>query len=492
MRMIKLLGVELKKIFKHKSIYIVWGLMLIFCLLNNILYFTDYDEDGNYKYQENENLEEEIEKLNQELTRYNKDYQNEITMYITIKTKIDILELKQKYDKNSWQYKKINDYLYDTIYQINNYKYNELNELELKRFNDEYNHILNKLNKNDYNYFLNIKIIETEDIIKKLKEEYNNIEDEKTRQELYKQTENEKLNLKILKYRLDNNIKEDNSYLNNALENYQENYKTVKYYQELASNKTYQEKITYMNAIKEAKISQYIIENKQNINKENNLNYQLRTIVEDYEIFITILILIVCSTIICEEFKDGTIKLLLIKPYSRCKILLSKYLTSIIVIFISISLLIITQFVIGTLVFGLESINIPVVMYDFNKMDLACYHVLEYMIIRIIAKVPFLLMMITITCFLAVVTSNTLVTITMPLMLYMFTPTLVYFIKQYRLEFLKYLVNINWNIQDYLFGKLPEISFINLEFSLIILLVYFTVLLGLMFIIFKKKNIKNI
>lgn len=490
--MIKLLEIELKKIFKHKSIYIVWGLMLIFCLLNNILYFTDYDDDGNYKYQDNENLEEEIEKLNQELTRYNKDNQNEITMYITIKTKIDILELKQKYDKNSWQYKKINDYLYDTIYQINNYKYNELNELELKRFNDEYNQILNKLNKNDYNYFLNIKIIETEEIIKKLKEEYNNIEDEKTRQELYKQIENEKLNLKILKYRLDNNIKEDNSYLNNALENYQENYKTVKYYQELAGNKTYQEKITYMNAIKEAKISQYIIENKQNINKENNLNYQLRTIVEDYEIFITILILIVCSTIICEEFKDGTIKLLLIKPYSRCKILLSKYLTSIIVIFISILLLIITQFVIGTLVFGLESINIPVVVYDFNKMDLACYHVLEYMIIRIIVKVPFLMMMITITCFLAVVTSNTLVTITMPLMLYMFTPTLVYFIKQYRLDFLKYLVNINWNIQDYLFGKLPEISFINLEFSLIILLVYFTVLLGLMFIIFKKKNIKNI
>ena len=39
--MIKLLQVELKKILKRKSIYMIWTLMLIFCLLNNILYYTD-------------------------------------------------------------------------------------------------------------------------------------------------------------------------------------------------------------------------------------------------------------------------------------------------------------------------------------------------------------------------------------------------------------------------------------------------------------------
>ena len=247
-----------------------------------------------------------------------------------------------------------------------------------------------------------------------------------------------------------------------------------------------------MNAIKETKTSQYIIENKQNINKENNLNYQLWTIVDDYEIFIVILILIVCSTIICEEFKDGTIKLLLIKPYSRGKIILSKYLTSIIVILISILLLIITQFILGTLMFGLESLNIPVVVFDFNKMELLTYNVFWYMIIRINVKLPFLLIMITITNFIAVITSYTLVSITLPLMLYMFTPSLVYFIKQYKLEFIKYFVNINWNIEDYLFGMISDVSYINLEFSLLILGIYFISLLGLMFIIFKKKNIKNI
>ena len=492
MKLIKLLEVELKKIFKHKSIYIVWTLMLTFCLLNNILYFTDYDEEGNYKYKEIENLDDEINELNKELTKYDVNNQNQITMYVTIKTKLDILNLKKEFSHNSWQYKKINDYIYDTIYQINNYKYNKINEIMVKKLNNDYLEIVDKLKLNDYRYFLSIEITKKNDIINKLLEEYNNVKDEKIKVELNEQIEDEKFKLKNLNYRLNNNIKEDNSYLNNALEKYQENYKTVEFYKKLKTKKTHQDKLIYMNAIKETKMSEYIIENKQNINKENNLNYQLRTIVDDYEIFIVILILIVCSTIICGEFKDGTIKLLLIKPYSRCKILLSKYLTSIIVILISILLLIITQFILGMLMFGLESLNMPVLVFDFNKMDLVCYNVFLYMIIRIIAKMPFLLILITITCFIAVVTCNILVSITMPLMLYMFTPSLVYFIKEYKLEVLKYLVNINWNIEYYLFGMISEVSFINLEFSLLILGIYFISLIVIMFVIFKKKDIKNI
>ena len=240
------------------------------------------------------------------------------------------------------------------------------------------------------------------------------------------------------------------------------------------------------------KISQYIIENKQNINKQNNLNYQLRTIVEDYEIFLVILILIVCSIITCDEFKTGTIKLLLIKPYSRGKILLSKYLTTIIVIILTIVLLIFTQIIVGGLVFCFKSIDIPVVIYDFTKECIVKYSVFEYMIIRIISIIPFYLMLITISFLLSTIFTSTIITITIPLMLYMFTPTMIYITKQYQLDFIKYFVNINWDLQKYLFGKIPDISFINLKFSIIVLLIYFIALLIFTFLIFKKKNIKNI
>ena len=490
--MLKLLQVELKKILRRKSIYMIWTLMLIFCLLNNILYYTDYDDDGNYKYLALDNLEIEQKELTEELAKYNKDDEKEVTMYITIKTKLDILELKQKYSQNSWQYKKINTYLYDIIYQINNYKYIEIDEEKLKTLQKEYQVIIDKLDNNDYKYFLNNEIEAKTEIKRELNDNYSNETDEKIKQELSVQIADNNFELKILEYRLNNDIKEDTSYLNNALESYKENYKTTKYYYELGDNKTYQEKLAYQETLSSTKVSQYIVENRQNISKQNNLNYQLRTIVSDYELFLVMLILIVCSTIICDEFKDGTIKLLLIKPYSRCKILLSKYLTTIIVLIISILLLIIMQLVIGGFIFGFESLNIPVVVYNFTNSKLIEYSVFEYMLMGIAVKIPLLLMMITISYFLGVLTSSMIISITMPLMLYVFSSSLKYLAIEYELEFMKYLVNINWNIQDYLFGKLPEFQFVNFEFSMFILFIYFIILGVLTLIIFNKKNIKNI
>lgn len=490
--MLNLLQVELSKILKKRSIYIIWGLMLIFCLLNNFLYLKDYDEEGNYKYLEQEDLKTEETNLHNELKNYDKDNKNEVTMYITIKTKLEILTLKQKFSQNSWQFKKINNYLYDIIYQSNYYKYIEKDYTKEKEIQEKYQIILNELNNDNYKYFLNKEIEENIELQKTLKEKYLNEKDKKINEETKQQIEEVKFNLKILNYRLKNNIKEDNSYLNNALEEYQENYKNILYYKSIDRKKTYQEELNYQDSLSKMKISQYIIENKQNINKQNNLNYQLRTIVEDYEIFLVILILIVCSIIVCDEFKTGTIKLLLIKPYSRGKILLSKYLTTIIVITLTILLLIFTQILVGGLIFSFESIDIPVVIYDFTKECIVKYSVFEYMLIRIISIIPFYLMLITISFLLSVIFSSTIITITIPMMLYMFTPTITYITKQYQLNFMKYFVNINWNLQKYLFGKIPDISFINLKFSIIILLIYFITLLILTFLIFRKKNIKNI
>ena len=490
--MIRLLQVELKKILKRKSIYIIWILMLIFCLLNNILFFTDYDNDGNYKYFDSDNLIEEQTKLESELEKYSKDNSNEVSMYITLKTKLDIIKLKQKYEVNSFQYNKINDYLYDTIYNLYYYKEIESNTESLKKEEIKYQEILTNLDNNNYKYFLNKELELLKSINDDLRRNYDEESDVLVKEELLDKIEENEFSIKILKTRDSLNIEEDNSYLNESLISYQENYKTIKYYNNLDRKLTYDEKKSYNEALSKVKINQYIIENKQNINKQNNLNYQLRTILEDYEIFIIMLVLIVSSIVICDEFKDGTIKLLLIKPYSRCKILLSKYFTVIIVLILSILLLIGMQFIIGGIIFGFNSLDVPVVVYNFTKQEIVEYHVLYYMLLRIISKLPFLLILISISFFLSILLTSTIISITMPLMLYMFAPTLNYLMEEYKLIFMKYLVNVNWSLEEYLFGNLPKIEYITLEFSCLILLIYFIGLGILTFIIFKKKNIKNI
>lgn len=490
--MLTLIKVELKKIFNKKSIYIIWGLMVIFCLLNNILYKTDYDDNGNYKYLEHDKLKQEEQQLQEELTKYNKDNENEVTMYITIKTKLDIINLKKKFTDTSWQYRKINDYLYDYLYQLNYYQYIKKIKQEHAETKQKYQTTLEKLQEDNYQYFLEIEQNQLQKTIKNIEEQLKITIDKKEQLELENQLAEQQFNLKILNYRQQNNIKEDNSYLNLALEEYQKNYKIVDYYQTNNLKRTNQEEIEYRNALSSMKENEYIVEHQQNINKQNNLNYQLRTIVEDYEIFFVILILILSGTIFCDEFKDGTIKLLLIKPYSRGKILLSKYLTIIFTIGISILGLITIQILIGGMIFGFDSLKIPVVVYHFSKAKMIEYSVIEYMGIRILARIPFLLMLISISMLIGIISSNSILSITIPLMLYMFSPSLEILATQYNLTIMKYLVNMNWNLQDFLFGNIKKISFISLKDSIIILIIYFMVLWILTFQIFKKKNIKNI
>lgn len=490
--MIKLIKTELIKIFHKKSIYIILILMFIFCLLNNILYKIDYDENGNYKYLEQEQLKEEEQSLKEELTKYNKDNINEISMYITIKTKLDIIELKKTFSDNSWQYKKINTYLYDIIYKLNNYKYGNLMLSEYDKILEEYQLIIKKLKEDDWLYFLEQEKLLLEETIYNLTETINVTTDKKEKIELEKQLEEQRFNLKVLNYRINNNIPENNDYLNNALEEYQKSYKIVKYYQNIDMDLKHQEKVHYFNSLSNMEINKYIIENKQNINKQNNLNYQLRTIIEDYEIFFVILILVLSGTILCDEFRDGTIKLLLIKPYSRGKILLSKYFSIIIVLGINILCLVIFQLLIGGIIFGYNSMDLPVVIYNFNCSMLIEYSVIKYMIIRIMTKLPFFIVLISITMLIGVISSSIIISITIPLLLYMFTPTLESLAIQYNLEFMKYLININWNMQGYLFGNIKEFSMLTVGWSLFIIIIYLLVIWMLTLKTFCKKDIKNI
>lgn len=112
--------------------------------------------------------------------------------------------------------------------------------------------------------------------------------------------------------------KSKNNYLNEAKYQYQKNLELKENYKD--KKLSYNEKLKYQTILENIELNKYIIDNNKNINDYKTLNYQLKTTLEDYEIFIIIIILITSSTIISNELKEGTIKLLLIKPYTRNQI----------------------------------------------------------------------------------------------------------------------------------------------------------------------------
>lgn len=284
--------------------------------------------------------------------------------------------------------------------------------------------------------------------------------------------------------------KSKNNYLNEAKYQYQKNLELKENYKD--KKLSYNEKLKYQTILENIELNKYIIDNNKNINNYKTLNYQLKTTLEDYEIFIIIIILITSSTIISNELKEGTIKLLLIKPYTRNQILLSKYLSMIIVMVLSIIYLYLTQLLIGGFYLGFSSLQEKVVIYNFQLSTIMCYNIFGYTFLRILLKLPMLILLSTLSFLISIITSNNILSLTISLIVYIFSASIKSLAINYNIKIMKYLLTMNWNINEYLFGKLSEYKCLNLTTSIIICIIYYIFLLILSFMIFNKKDIKNI
>ena len=69
---------------------------------------------------------------------------------------------------------------------------------------------------------------------------------------------------------------------------------------------------------------------------------------------------------------------------------------------------------------------------------------------------------------------------------------LLKFAMQYNIDFLKYFVTLNWDFTVYSYGGMPLMQGLTPEFSAVICLLYFLIMMIPTFVIFKKKNIKNV
>lgn len=491
-KMRNLILIELRKLLNKKSILVIMVIILGFSLLNNILFYTDYDDDGNYKYLEYDDIVGEKELLKEKLDEYDYNDEKQVSLYVDVKTKLDVLEIQEKYAGGSWQYNKASDYLYDVLENINIYTYENNNEELREEYRVCLNDLLLKFERGDWKYFVNEEIANLEKDLSDLRSELSLLADDVQIKKLNVVISDKEREVKDLKYRLDNDVAYDNSYLNVALNSYNEALEKINYYEERMDNLTRKQQVEYQDLKEDLEVNKYILDNKVNYNKQNNLNYQLRTIVDDYEIFVVIIILIITSTIVAEEFTSGTIKLLLIKPYFRGKILLSKYFASIIMLCAIIIYLVLLQLLIGGYIFGFSSLELPVIVYDFNKECIVEYNVFIYMFIRIIAKLPLLVMILTISFSLGTIFNSVVTAIALPLFVYIFTSSINYLMLQYKVDVFKYLVNVNWEFNNYLFGKKVSMDGLNFSFSLGVWIIYFIGIMIFTYIDFKRKNIKNV
>lgn len=251
-------------------------------------------------------------------------------------------------------------------------------------------------------------------------------------------------------------------------------------------------KENYEDIIERIKLEEYAIENniQYNIllNSENSsaplskdARILLMKLFNNFEIIIIFIIIYLSSTIISEEYSTGTIKYLLIKPYTRTQILLSKIFTNLFVISIIMIFIILLQYLLGGLLFGFDSYNLDAIRYNTFTQEIETMSLINYMILLVLSKIPVYLLLTLISLLFGVITNNIALNILISISLYIIS----------NLEILinnisKYIFIYNWDISKYLFTSDKLIIQ-----SILISIISFLITVTLLFIVFKNKDIKN-
>ncbi|WP_047981022.1 ABC transporter permease [Ornithinibacillus contaminans] len=200
---------------------------------------------------------------------------------------------------------------------------------------------------------------------------------------------------------------------------------------------------------------------------------------------VSLFTIIIAAGIVASEFRLGTIKLLLIRPISRSKLLLSKYVSVLLFALITLLALLFFSYIVGALFFGFDGINPSIVMEKSSG--------LEYVSIlgEIVSGYGYglvnLVMMATFAFMISSVFRNSSLAIGIAIFLMMAGNSIVGFFSNY--DWVKYILFANTDLQVYADGNSHWIDGMSLGFSITMLAVYYAIFMVLSWTFFTKRDV---
>jgi ABC-2 type transport system permease protein len=201
--------------------------------------------------------------------------------------------------------------------------------------------------------------------------------------------------------------------------------------------------------------------------------------------FIGVFTIIIAAGMVSSEFSWGTIKLLLIRPLHRSKILLAKYITVVLFGVMMLTVLYVVSAVVGLALFGLPEDTLPHLAFvngEVVERSLFLNLIGEYFLTSVDV-----LMLATMAFMISAVFRNSSLAIGLSLFL-MFMGGTITMLLAARYEWAKYILFANTNLAVY-FDGVPPVEGMTLTFSIIMLLLYFALFQFLAFFVFSKRDI---
>ena len=483
--MSKLIKNELIKIFSKKSMIVIGVIILAIIIGFNVLNKVSQNVSNSYSAYS----ESYIRYLDEELSNLDPNKPSDINKYVETKSQKDVATLAKDYKETSWQAEVIGTVISPIIEEINNYEYVDKNNKALTASKTKYDEMLTALKKEDWKYFANKEL---ENINTQIEDLNTLIAQDSENEDLKTQLKSLELQKEVVNLRLDKNINYgSDNYKSIAVQNYR---MYMGNYIQSSQNKnlTDDEKSEINGYLENANLYKYDLYNDTEYQNTATANYTFQNSIGTYIAIIVMVVVIVAGVSISEEFNKGTVKLLLVRPYSRTKILISKLIAVFITMLITTVAILLLQFIIGGIVYGFGTYMMNVVQFDFTTNSIVTLNIFAYLGLIFVCKLPIFILIGTLAFALSTLFLNSPLAVALPILGYMGSDVINMIAISYKWDWVKYFVTPNWDLSQYLFGGTPMFSGISIEFSITICAIYFVIMLVASIVSFKKRNIKNV
>jgi ABC-2 type transport system permease protein len=478
--LINLVRNELIKIFSKKAIYVYTAIVL--SLMFGISFLSrnfSVSENGTY-------TPEFIENMKDKLDTYDLEDEYGLDMYIGDRVIIDVYEISKDYKQLSPEKYYIDTHIQPLILQKYNYEFRRKDMEKVNATQLEIDELVKKLNTFNWKNLVEEEKVAVEDNIKIVEDSLLYDKDNK---ELQNSLDQLKVNLWCLNYRLANNIPYSYSSKSQFIDdylNYYVQYQSAVKDESLIKNRN--ELITNREIVENYHVALYRLEN--DMIETDTFMLELITGTFAYvDTLIICAIVIIIGSIVSEEFNKGTIKQLLIKPFSRGKILTSKIIAGFIAVMVFVLIYEVGYLIINcyeyndfTSIFGTN------VIYDFNLGKAREVSVLGQCLYGFITVMPAYLIIFLIVLFVGVISTNSVAAIAAGFGVYLGGDLIALTLKPQMIAWMPFFT---WDMSYYMYGGISGNQYATFTNALIVNVVTILILLVLSYVVFKRKDIKN-
>lgn len=203
--------------------------------------------------------------------------------------------------------------------------------------------------------------------------------------------------------------------------------------------------------------------------------------------FVALFTVVVASNSVANEFSSGTIKLLLIRPWSRSKILLSKYISILLFGLLLGVIMFVLTWGVNLLLFQLDNSQ-SIVEYKFGSTkDITP---IQYMLLYYANKFIELVMLITISFMISAVFRSSMLAIIISLLILTSGVLISRALFAFGFEWVDYVLFLHMNFIRYL-DENPLKEEFTLAYSVAVYGVYYVIFMATTWFVFNKRDVSN-